>query len=142
VGYKKMKNQHGLSRTKIYTAWLNMKARCDNSKSKDYKNYGGRGITYQDSWKDFNNFYQDYKDVDIRNLTLDRENVNEGYSIENCRWVSRYEQAINKTNNFFIDFNNQSLTLTDWAKKLNKKRSTLAQRYYVYKWDVEKVLTN
>lgn len=31
-------------------------------------------------------------------------------------------------------------TLTEWSKELGINRSTLAQRYYVYGWSVDKVL--
>lgn len=30
----------------VYVAWTNMKTRCDNPKSTQYKWYGGRGIHY------------------------------------------------------------------------------------------------
>lgn len=35
---------HGMSRTRTHTSWKSLKARCLNPNSKDYKNYGGRGI--------------------------------------------------------------------------------------------------
>ena len=39
--------------------WESMKARCQNSKLRAFKNYGGRGIKVCDSWQKFDNFYAD-----------------------------------------------------------------------------------
>lgn len=55
---------HGHSRrggkgVSTYNSWLSMKERCDNPNYDHYKNYGGRGITYDIRWKDFNNFLMD-----------------------------------------------------------------------------------
>ncbi len=36
-----------------------MKQRCDNPNGRQYTDYGGRGITYCERWKDFENFLED-----------------------------------------------------------------------------------
>jgi hypothetical protein len=51
---------HGLINTRLYSIWENMKDRVFNIKIEieKYKNYGGRGITICDEWKnDFMSFY-------------------------------------------------------------------------------------
>ena len=45
--------KHGESNTKLYMIWKGMRQRCFNSKCKDYKNYGGRGITICNEWLEF-----------------------------------------------------------------------------------------
>lgn len=101
-----------------------------------YKIYGGRGITYHNDWCLFKNFYHDmisnYKD----NLTLDRIDNNGNYCKENCRWITMKENCRNKRNNNLL----YGKTLSEWSNLLKIKRSTLAQRYYVYGWSIDKTL--
>jgi hypothetical protein len=79
-----------------------MLQRCDDSSRKDYKYYGGRGITYDKAWGRFINFYRDMGDPPLDKFTgermsLDRKDVNGMYCKANCRWATRSEQQLNKT---------------------------------------------
>lgn len=77
-----------------YFTWRSMKNRCKNKDNPNYNHYGGRGISYQDSWEHFENFLSDMgKRTD--GLTLDRIDNNGNYTKQNCRWVS---QSINNAN--------------------------------------------
>ena len=87
---------HNMSKTRIYKAWSAMKYRCDNPDDINYKEYGGRGITYSHLWKSFENFLEDMKYGYEENLTLDRVDVNGDYSKENCRWIGYSLQNHNK----------------------------------------------
>ncbi len=81
----------------FYQAWVNMKSRCDNSKSTQYKWYGGRGIRYCESWRLFRDFYLDMYPDWKAGLILDRIEGNEDYFKENCRWVSTKESQMNRS---------------------------------------------
>ena len=89
---------HGLGKTRLYGIWKHMKQRCYNSNTCKYKDYGARGITVCDEWKnDFTKFYDwvmnnGYQD----DLSIDRINNNKGYSPDNCRWVTSKQQANNR----------------------------------------------
>lgn len=70
--------------------------RCTNPRSKDYRYYGGRGITVCDRWlASFHDFYSDVGDPPL-GLTLDRKDNDGNYEPSNYRWATRYEQAHNR----------------------------------------------
>jgi len=90
--------KHGETRHEIYNTWLDMLRRCSDDRRKDFKNYGGRGITVCDRWKDnFLNFLEDMGDRP-KGFTLERKNNNLGYSKDNCHWASHGDQNRNSRN--------------------------------------------
>ncbi len=92
---KKRTTTHGMCKTKTYTSWEGIIARCTNPKSTAYRYYGGRGIKVCRRWLKFENFLAD---MGLRppNLTIDRINNDGNYCKSNCRWATRAQQAINK----------------------------------------------
>lgn len=121
---------HGMSKTIIYHKWVGMKDRCYNKKSKQYNDYGGRGITVCADWlNDFLSFYK----WSIENgykigLSIDRIDVNKGYSPDNCRWITMPEQQRNKRNVKIISWNGESHTIPEWSNILGIKYGTLWKR--------------
>lgn len=128
-----MNIRHSMYGTPTYKSWAEMKYRCSHN-IKKYKD-----ISYCKGWEDFNSFYKDMGERPL-NMTLDRIDPKGNYEPSNCRWATMEEQQNNRTNNNKITFNGKTLTLSQWAKILNVKRSTLAQRFYCYKWSIEKTL--
>lgn len=76
---------------KIRNVFSNMKVRCYNSNSKDYKNYGGRGITICDDWLEKPSEFYEWSITNgyALGLEIDREDNDLGYSPQNCRWVTK-----------------------------------------------------
>lgn len=122
--------RHGMSGTRIHEAWTNMKRRCNDPNNKSYPNYGGRGITYDESWEEFRGFYEDMKEGYDDRLTLDRIDVNGPYSKENCRWVDMEEQANNKTSNRMLTYQGETLTMSQMARKHGLPVDLLKGRLY------------
>lgn len=80
-----------------YNSWRAMKARCGNPNHVAYQHYGGRGIRVCDAWQDsFKAFLLDMGPRPSPLHSLDRIDVNAGYSKKNCRWATPSEQARNK----------------------------------------------
>ncbi len=90
---------HGMSGTRQYRIWQQMKNRCDNPKNINYHNYGGKGISYDEKWNTFSGFWEDMKDGYQEHLTIDRIDSNQGYCKGNCRWIDYIGQNNNKKDN-------------------------------------------
>ena len=95
--------KHGLAHTRLYKVFRDMKTRCYNKNSPDYKNYGAKGVAICDIWlKDFTSFYKwayaNGYDENAKKMkcTIDRIDNYKGYSPENCRWVDVATQNRNK----------------------------------------------
>lgn len=81
----------------IFNTYRSYMNRVFNKNGQDYKDYGMRGITVSE---DFKNYYK-FKEWAINNgyedgLSLDRIDVNDNYSADNVRWATDQEQALNK----------------------------------------------
>ncbi len=119
-----------MNNERLYEIWKGMKRRCYDTKRKEYKNYGGRGIKVCDEWvNNFSAFYNwalenGYNDV----LTIERNNVNGNYEPSNCKWATKKEQANNRRNNQFLTHNGKTQTIAQWAKELNINENTLRNR--------------
>lgn len=105
---EKLKNgnrKHGGRKDRLYKVYANMKTRCYNVNSEDYKYYGGRGITICDEWlADYAEFKRwAYKNGYDENAphglcTIDRIDVDGNYEPNNCRWVDMSMQSKNRRN--------------------------------------------
>lgn len=125
------KNKKSKAYNRLHCLYKDMKARCYNKNSPSYKNYGARGITVCDEWKnDFMSFYNwamtnGYDENKTRKeQTLDRINNNENYNPKNCRWVNFRKQANNTRKNVFLKYKNTTKTIAQWSRifKMNYKK--------------------
>jgi hypothetical protein len=116
--------------TPEYAAWINIKQRCYNPNKTSYQNYGGRGITVCERWREsYPNFLADMGPRPSPKHSIDRIDNDGPYSPDNCRWTTREEQNTNKRNTVWITHNDQTKPLKQWADELNLNRATLFYRY-------------
>lgn len=132
-------SSHGMSRTRVYRIWAGIIDRCTNKNGKYFEHYMGRGITICDRWKTFENFYTDMGDPPSKH-SIERIDNDKRYSPTNCKWATFEEQNNNKRSNVCITFENQTLTIAQWSKRINVRADTLRARINSG-WSIEKALT-
>lgn len=80
---------------KLHITWKGIIQRCTNPTHKDYKDYGGRGITVCKEWLNVENFIDDMIKTYQSGLSIDRINPNGNYEPNNCRWATKTTQSRN-----------------------------------------------
>lgn len=136
----KARTKHGMVGSRLYRIWAGIKKRCLNKHDVEYHNYGGRGISVCAEWMEFEPFKKwawanGYAD----NLTIDRIDVNGNYSPENCRWTTYKEQANNKRNNRFVEYDGRRQTIAQWAEEIGMDYNALL--YRLTRFSIEKAFT-
>jgi len=122
---------HGGYGTKLYKILSGMKKRCKYESHPRYKNYGGRGIKVCGEWEnDFSTFREwalnnGYKE----GLTIDRIDNDGNYEPSNCRWATRREQDLNKSNTFHIKYKGSTKVLCEWSEITGINVITIKNRY-------------
>ncbi len=122
---------HGLSKTRIYQIWADMKDRCNNKNNQFYKNYGKRGIKVCEDWlTNFMNFYNwAINNGYTSKLTIDRIDVDGNYEPNNCRWATWKEQANNKRVTRKIVIYEEKKSAYEFEKQYGIKAHVLIDRY-------------
>lgn len=118
-----LNKKYQYSNKRLYSVYSQMIERCTDESNAKYKNYGGRGITVCEEWREnYDNFAEwafnsgyDAK-AKYNQCTLDRIDVNKGYSPDNCRWVSVTVQQNNRRNNVFVEHNGEKHTIAEWSR--------------------------
>lgn len=88
---------HGMTKTKEYAAWKNIKDGCFNPKNTKWGIYGAVGITVFKGWIDsFENFYEYIGPCPNVKMSIDRMNPYGNYEPGNVRWATASMQARNR----------------------------------------------
>lgn len=81
----------------LYDLWRNVKKRCDSPKYPEFHLYGGRGISYCPSWKEYETFKNWALSAGYQpGLTIERKDVNGNYVPGNCVFIPSRAQAQNR----------------------------------------------
>lgn len=137
----KTQSKHRKTETKLFKIWCGMKQRCYSKNVDAYKDYGGRGISICDDWKDDFQAFYDWAMANgySEGTSIDRIDNDNGYSPNNCRWTTRKVQQNNTRKNRYITYNGETHTLTEWSEISGIKIMTLWHRLDKG-WSIEKAL--
>ena len=98
--YAEYRGTSGLTMHPLFHTWYNMRRRCYDKDSYNYRNYGAKGVVMEDRWIDNVDVF--IKDIEEnlgpkkQGYTIDRIDPNGNYYLDNIRWATDAEQALNK----------------------------------------------
>jgi len=118
---REISTTHGMSKTRAYKSWSNMIIRCTGSSNKADASYLEKGISFQDSWADFEEFYKDMGDCPD-GFELERNDALGDYCKSNCSWADETTQATNRTK---FKNNTSGYTGVTWSAVHGKWRTGL-----------------
>ena len=114
-----------------YNSWYAMLRRASaNPKSRQYSDYGGRGIEVCERWHTAANFLEDMGQKPSPEYTLERIDNNGNYCPENCRWATRKDQARNRRGLRTVTINGVTKLLVDWCEENGIPAQTAHVRIY------------
>jgi len=120
---------HGKTKTPEYKTWQGIKDRCINKNNPSFKYYGERGINVCNEWvNSFESFLNDMGNKPSKNHTIERLDVNKGYSKDNCIWATKKQQANNRRTNYLLTYKRLTKTRAEWADMIGVHVRTLASR--------------
>lgn len=140
---------HGQTNSFTHNSWTGMIRRCTKPcNAHDKKNYLDRGIQVCDRWLFGENgkhpficFLEDLGERISSKYSLERRDNDGNYEPSNCYWATDEEQRNNTRSNTFLTHKGQTLTISQWARKIGICKETIISRLYIYNWSVDKTLT-
>jgi len=132
--------RHGGTHTRTFSIWKDMHRRCFNRNCAAFPNYGGRGITICDRWREFPAFLADMGPCPS-GLSIERIDVNGNYEPQNCRWASRHTQARNTRRTVLVEYRGERMALIDACSLAGLPYATVRDRIRLLKWPVEQALS-
>jgi hypothetical protein len=144
----------------LWVRWWSMRQRCSNPKQ-DLKNaYVNRGISVCDEWNDsetgfqkfkewteewcFKNGYKSYMEMLDAGLTIERLDVNLGYSPDNCSWITHLDQAQNRRTTHKVTIRGKEYSFADAWRKVGHRSVSYQlalRRVNGMGWDEMRALT-
>lgn len=142
---------HGLSHLRIYHTFNSMVKRCYNKKDSGYSRYGGRGIKICQDWnpyllgweESFTNFklWADGHGY-TGELTIERIDNDVNYCPNNCKFITKIEQADHKRRSKYFTYKGITKTARQWSRDpLCVVSSMIFYNGMRLGWDIKEALT-
>lgn len=125
----------------LYNIWHSMRLRCFTPGYRDYKYYGGRGITICDEWSN----YETFRTWALANgfgkgMSIERNNVHRGYAPDNCSWIPKSHQQDNTRRVHRLTVSGVTKSLPEWARLRGIKATVINSRLQMG-WNHEQAVT-
>lgn len=136
---KGFNKRHGMTDTKLYTIWQNMKRRCYDKNNIMFSHYGGRGICVCSEWLSRFETFAEWAKLTgyVEGLSIERIDVNGNYEPSNCKWIEKQKQYLNRTDSHQITAFGKTQTIKEWADESGLKYDTIERRINQYGWNAE-----
>lgn len=132
---------HGGRQRPEYVTWCGMKQRCSNPNRIGYADYGGRGITVCERWREsFEDFYVDMGPRPSTKHSLHRIDNDGNYEPGNVVWADRKTQANARRSSRLLTFNGETKTISQWSESIGVEAYVISLRLQ-YGWSVDDALT-
>lgn len=130
---------HRLSKSSLYNIYYAMIARCNKPNSISYKNYGAKGIKVCDEWLESFECFRDwaFENGYADGLSIERINVLENYSPDNCTWIPRSRQNGNKRNTHYVIYQGRKICLNYLAQETGLTRKIISRQAPKYNYDYD-----
>lgn len=129
VEFGRNKATHRDTKSKEYTTWCAIKKRCLNPNDSAYKNYGGRGITICDRWRDsYEDFLSDVGRAPSKHYSIDRIDNSGNYEPGNVKWSTMLEQSLNRRNTKYLTYNGTTKTVRECSEATGIPAPTIYNR--------------
>lgn len=129
---RKARTKYIGNKTGIHSSYFAMISRCYDSDNRSYKNYGGRGVSVCDEWR---NNYQSFLDWSLANgwspgLEIDKDIKGNGllYSPETCCWVTGLVNMSKTSRTVNYNYKGEDKNLPTISRITGIKLTTLAGR--------------
>lgn len=118
---------HKWSHKRLATIFTHMMARCYDTKDKDYRWYGEKGVGVYGPWRNNPKLFEEWAIDNGYNddLTIDRIDSNKDYCQENCQWISLTENVRKAGKVNWVTVEGVTLTGRQWSEKFGLGVNTI-----------------
>ena len=132
---------HGEAHSRLYNIFYGMYDRCYREGCSNYRRYGARGIRICDEWLHNYDAFSTwaYANGYTEDLTIDRLDIDKGYSPENCRWATVLQQSRNTSRTRWVTMGDEAKSLSEWCEIYHIAQSVVHGRLRMG-WEMERAL--
>jgi len=118
---------------KLKGVYYAMVDRCHNPNNKQFKHYGGRGVSVCDEWRNNPQSFFDWAKKGYKpGLTIDKDIIGDGllYSPETCIWVTQKINAQNTSRSRKVVFKGALINISELERMFEVSDETIRHRIF------------